>query len=303
MIHFGTAGASDSFYSEGHKTSLEMPEWLMKRGLNAYEFQCSRGVNISEEMAARLGSLATRYGIKMSVHAPYYINLSTTDPEIRVKTRGHLLKSLRVARAMGADIVVFHPGSGSGGDRREILARAKSFLKEILLEVEEEDFSGIFLAPETMGKKNQLGSLEEVLELCETGSRVVPAVDFGHMHAVTGGAFTEKSSFREALDLIEKRLGRKYLQNLHIHFSPVEYTGTGEKKHRTTLETQFGPHFAPLAELLVERNLTPTVICESDGRQAEDVIIYRDIYLEILKGVGRRAKMDVRSETWEILKD
>lgn len=283
-IRFGPAGASALFYAEGHKSSLDMPEWLDKRGLNAYEYQCSRGVNIGEEMAARLGQLAAERGIQLSIHAPYYINLSTTDPEMRVKTRGHLLKSLKVARAMRAKTVVFHPGAGSGGDRREILTRAKAFLKEIMVELEEEGLSGIFLAPETMGKKNQLGSLEEVLELCELGSQVVPAVDFGHMHAVTGGGFSEKSAFAAILNRIEERLGKVYLQNLHIHFSPIEFTGAGEKKHRTTLEANFGPDFKPLAELLVERNLTPTVICESAGRQAEDAMIYRDIYYQLLHG-------------------
>lgn len=280
-IRFGPAGASPSFYEEGHKSSLDMPEWLSKLGLNAYEYQCSRGVNIKEETAARLGQLAREHDIAISIHAPYYINLSTTDPKIRAKTRGHVLKSLKVGRAMGAKTVVFHPGAGSGGDRREILVRAKAFLKEILAEVEEEGLSQIFLAPETMGKKNQLGSLEEVLELCELGRQLVPAVDFGHMHAVTGGGFSEKSSFAAVLDRIEERLGREYMQNLHIHFSPVEFTAAGEKKHWTTLETHFGPDFTPLAELLVERNLTPTIICESSGRQAEDAVVYKEIYERI----------------------
>ncbi len=281
-IRFGPAGASDSFYAEGHKSSLDMPEWLEKRGLNAYEYQCTRGVKIGKEMAEELGRLAAERDIQLSIHAPYYINLSTTDPQIRVKTRGHIIKSLEAAQAMGAKIVVFHPGSGSGGDRKEILARAKSFLKEILAEVEDKGLSGILLAPETMGKKNQLGSLEEVIELCGLGEQLVPAVDFGHLHAVGGGGYTEKSSFCAAIDLIGGRLGKEYLNNLHIHFSPIEFTAAGEKKHRTAIEPGFGPDFAPLAEILVERNMKPTIICESRGRQAEDAVIYRNIYLQLL---------------------
>lgn len=281
-IRFGPAGSSASFYAEKHKSSLEMPGWLNKRGLNAYEYQCSRGVHIGEEMAGRLGKLAVEHGIQMSIHAPYYINLSTADPEIQIKTKNHLLKTLKVARAMSAKTVVFHPGAASSGNRKEILARAKKFLREILAEVKEEGLSGIILAPETMGKKNQLGSLDEVLELCELGEQLRPAVDFGHIHAVTGGSLTDKASFAKLLDYIEKRLGLFYLQNLHIHFSPVEFTAGGEKRHLTTLDNDCGPDFTPLAELLVERNLTPTIICESDERQAEDAIIYRDIYYKFL---------------------
>lgn len=281
-IRFGPAGASASFYAQGHKSSLEMPEWLEKLGLNAFEYQCTRGVNISDDMAGRLGRLAAERRIQLSVHAPYYINLSTKDPVMRQKTRGHLLKSLRAARLMGAKTVVFHPGAGKGENRREIFVSAKAFLKEILDEAREEGLTGILLAPETGGKINQLGSLEEILELCELGREIVPAIDFGHMHAISGGGFTGKLPFAAVLDLVEKSLGGEYLQNLHIHFSPVEFTGAGEKKHWTTLETRFGPDFTPLAELIAERGLTPTIICESAGRQAEDAMIYRDIYLGML---------------------
>jgi len=283
-IYFGPAGASDSFYAQGHKSSLDMPQWLANLGLNAFEYQSTRGVKIGEEMAVKLGQLASRHGIKLSLHAPYYINLAARDEEMKSKTKGHLLKSMKTASLMGAKVVVFHPGSGSGGDRKEILAGAKRFLKDILSEVEAEGAGGVQLAPETMGKKNQLGSLEEVLELCEIGPGVVPAVDFGHLHALSGGALVDRQAFEAVLKLIQERLGRAYVKNLHIHFSPVEFTGAGEKKHGTTLETNLGPGFGPLAEILVEWDLTPTIICESAGRQAEDAIIYRDIYMRLKDG-------------------
>jgi deoxyribonuclease-4 len=116
------------------------------------------------------------------------------------------------------------------------------------------------------------------------GSQIVPAVDFGHLHALSGGKCSGKPAYAAILDQIEKRLGKEVVKYLHIHFSPVEYTGAGEKKHWTTLETGFGPDFAPLAELIVERELQPTIICESNKRQAEDAAIYRDIYEKIKAG-------------------
>lgn len=283
-IYFGPAGASESFYKEGHKSSLDMPEWLSKLGLNAYEYQCTRGVKIGAEMAVKLGQLAAQKEIRLSLHAPYYINLATRDEEMKKKTKGYLLSSLKAASVMGAGVVVFHPGSGSGGDRKEILSGAKAFLKELLNEAEAQGFGNVKLAPETMGKRNQLGSLEEVLELCEIGPGLAPAVDFGHLHAISGGALVDKADFAAILSLISERLGHASIQNLHIHFSPVEFTGAGEKKHGTTLATNLGPDFTPLAEALVERDLTPTVICESAGRQAEDALIYRDIYMKLKSG-------------------
>lgn len=252
-------------------------------GLNAYEYQCSRGVNIGENSARKLGSLARENGIKLSIHAPYYITLGTTNPDFREKSKMHLLKSMRAAKWMGATTVVFHPGTGGGDDRFNTMSRAKDLLLEILEEAGREKLEDIQVAVETMGKPAQLGNLEEVIEFCGLSPQVIPAVDFGHLHAAGGGNLKTKEDFAKILDTIEGSLGWKVLQNLHIHFSPIEFTRAGEKKHWTTLETQFGPDFTPLAELLAERNIQATVICESAGRQAEDALIYKGIY-EKVKG-------------------
>ncbi|MEG6616557.1 TIM barrel protein [Peptococcaceae bacterium 1198_IL3148] len=282
-IRFGAAGNPDSFYQQGNKSSLAMPAWLAAQGLTAYEYQCSRGVRIKEEFAEKLGELARANNIALSIHAPYYINLSSEDPDIIEKTKGHILKSMRAAKWMGATTVVMHPGGGPGKDRMASYQRAKVALANVLKEAVAEGLSNIKIAAETMGKINQMGSLDEILDLCTVADNVVPCVDFGHLHAVNQGSLIDKKKFAEVLDKIEAALGSDVLKHLHVHFSPIEFTKAGEKKHHTTLETEFGPNFAPLAELLVERKLEPTIICESNGRQAEDALIYQGIY-QRLKG-------------------
>jgi deoxyribonuclease-4 len=281
-IKFGSAGNPDSFYEQGNKSSLEMPAWLALKGLNAYEYQCSRGVRIKEEFAMELGRLARANNIALSIHAPYYINLSSEDPAIKEKTKGHILKSMRAAQWMGATTVVMHPGGGPGNDRAASYQRAKQALAAVLKEAADEGLNNIKIATETMGKVNQIGSLDEILDLCTVADNVIPCVDFGHLHAVNQGSLTDKEKFAEVLDKIEGALGSKVLKHLHVHFSPIEFTKAGEKKHHTTLETEFGPDFAPLAELLVERAMEPTIICESNGRQAEDALIYQGIYQQLL---------------------
>ncbi|MCL6477141.1 MAG: TIM barrel protein [Peptococcaceae bacterium] len=278
---FGPAGNPDSFYREGHKSSLDMPRWLREKGLYAYEYQCSRGVNISEETARKLGEMAVQNGIYLSIHAPYYINLAATDPELREKTRKHLMNSLLAARWMGAGVVVFHPGSGKD-DRRSAMNRAGKMLAEVAKQAVEEGMGDILLAPETMGRKSVLGTLEEVLELCSVGDNIIPAVDFGHLHAASLGEFTAKEVFAGVLDRIEAAQGRGKLKRLHIHFSPVEFSAAGEKRHRTTRDEGFGPDFTYLAELLAERGAEFTLICESDGLQAEDALVYKSIYEKAL---------------------
>ncbi|MCF8010421.1 MAG: TIM barrel protein [Clostridiales bacterium] len=285
-ILFGAAGNTQSFYDQGYKSSLYMPGWLNERGLNAYEYQCTRGVNIKQETAQKLGQAARDNSITLSIHGPYYINLATDDQEKQKKTKGHIIKSLQVAKWMQANKVVFHPGSASGASRIENLEKAKKLLYKIIIEADKEGLGEIKLAPETMGKASQLGNLEEVLDLCKTFDNVVPTIDFAHLHALGGGCLNTREDFAYILDRIAEVLSEQIVEYLHVHFSPIEYTRAGEKKHRTLLDEGFGPVFEPLAELIVERDLCPTIICESKGRQVEDVLIYKEIYNKTCKNKG-----------------
>lgn len=282
---FGTAGNGEAFYTAGHKSSLEAPAWLRGLGLSAYEYQCVRGVNISERTARALGERAAENGIALSIHAPYYINLSGEDPVLLAKSKNHLLKSMRAAHWMGATRVVFHPGSVKGS-REGALRRAQAVLGATLDEAAREGLEGVWVLPETLGRYSYLGLLDEVLELCRVAPNVVPCVDFGHVHAITGGLMTDREAYAAVLDRVEAAVGKDVLRTLHIHFSPVEFTEKGERRHRTLADAGFGPYFRPLAELMVERELTPTIICESNGTQSEDARAYRDIYREALKGKG-----------------
>jgi deoxyribonuclease IV len=275
---FGPAGNSDSFYASGLKDSVQMPEWLQGFGLTAYEYQCSRGVHVGEATARKIGQAAGLAGIALSIHAPYFINMATNEFKIRVGSKRHIFRTLEIARWMGASRVVMHPGGTKLG-REQSLKNALQFMEEVL--AENEEFIGIQLAPETMGKRNQLGSdVEEIIALCKLSPRVVPAVDFGHLNALTGGTFTDKESYLRVLSQIGDALGNTVIKNLHVHFSPIEFTKAGEKRHRTFLESEFGPPFWPLAEAIVELGLSPTLICESAGTQAEDAVTMKQIYYE-----------------------
>lgn len=279
MIKFGTAGNPDRFHAEGYKASVQMPAWLKENGLTAYEYQCGNGVRITDATAKELGAAAQAAGITLSLHSPYYISLSSVEEEKRKKSVDYILASLKAADAMGATRVVVHSGSCAKIDRKTALAYAKETMKMALAASEEAGFSHIALCPETMGKINQLGTLEEVLELCQLDERMLPTVDFGHLYARSIGGLTEKSQFVAILDAMENALGWERARRFHCHFSPIEYTGAGEKKHLTFAQTEFGPDFTPLGELLAERDFCPTIISESAGAQADDAMLMRDIYL------------------------
>ena len=281
---FGPAGNPDAFYAAGYKASVQMPAWLGGMKLTAYEYQCSRGVNVKEETAREIGSKAAEYGVKLSIHAPYYISLGTDDEKIIMNTQNHFLKSLEVARWMGADRIVFHMGGPGKQERGLAMDQVKRSFANVLEEVEKRGLTGIYLCPETMGEQNQLGSLAEVLELCTLSEWVRPAVDFGHLHAVTGGKYNTSKQMEMVFDTVGDKLGAEAAKNLHIHFSRIEFTKGGEKRHWTFAD-EFGPPHEPLVELCAKRGFTPRVICESAGTQASDAKIMQDLYFSFVNKI------------------
>lgn len=278
---FGSAGNPDAFYEAGHKASVQMPAWLNGMKLTAYEYQCSRGVNIKEETGREIGRKSAEYGVKLSIHAPYYISLGTEDEAIISNTQNHFLKSLEVARWMGADRIVFHMGGPGKQERTAAMERVKRSFSNVLEQVEKRGLTGIYLCPETMGKQNQLGSLAEVMELCAMSEWVRPAVDFGHLHAVTGGKYCTREEMESVFDVIGEKLGAEVAKNLHIHFSRIEFTKGGEKRHWTFAD-EFGPPYEPLIELCAARGFTPRIICESAGTQAMDAKAMQDLYFSLI---------------------
>jgi deoxyribonuclease-4 len=281
---FGPAGNSDSF-SKVHKSSQAAPGWIAAFGLDCYEYQCGKGVHIGMEAAQKLGSAAAAANISVSLHAPYFINLANPDPDSLRKTIGYITSSCQIADAMGATRVVIHSGALMKRSRQEALEIAKKSLKEVLAACDDSGFSHIALCPETMGKINQLGDLNEVLELCLLDERLIPCIDFGHLYARSLGSLNGEAACEEMLDLVEQRLGSQRASTFHSHFSHIQFTPNGgEKCHRTFADDDgFGPDWSPLAAAVARRGWSPTFICESAGTQAEDALTMKQIYLEHLK--------------------
>lgn len=277
---FGPGGNGDLFYADGNKSTLQAPGWLERVGLDAYEYEAGNGVSGGESTLRAIGQKAREHGIRMSLHAPYYISLSGVDEEKRLKSLEYIRKSLWAAELLGADTIVIHSGSAAKISREEAMALSKDTLARAA-----EEFSGtsVRFGIETMGKINQLGTLDEVLEQCRVSPIFAPVVDFGHLNARNvGGAFPDVDSYRRVFCRIGEALGDSYAKNLHCHFSKIEYTSAGEKKHLTFSDTAFGPSFEPLAEAIVLEGVSPRIICESAGTQAEDALFMKRAYEQAL---------------------
>ncbi|MBQ8683229.1 MAG: TIM barrel protein [Clostridia bacterium] len=276
---FGPAGNCEEFHAAGYKSTLQIFPWLRERGLTAYEYQCGRGVRMSPESAAAMRQAAQENGIALSLHAPYFISLASAEEEKRENSIRYILDSARSVSAMGGDRIVVHPGGLGGRSREEATALATETLLKAQRALDEEGLSDVRICPEVMGKINQLGTLEEVLTFCRAEERFLPCVDFGHLNSRTGGATNSQEAFSAVVDAIGDALGEERQRSFHIHFSKIEYTSGGEKKHLTFEDTVYGPDPAPLMELLARRNLCPTVICESAGTQTADSAAMQRLYL------------------------
>ena len=278
---FGPSGNSKAFYDAGLKHTYQAPKWVSEMGLDAYEYSAGNGVTGSLETFAKIGAEAKKYNIAMSFHTPYFISLSGADPEKRLKSLSYIGQSLDASEALGADIIVIHMGGATKMTREEGIDLSKDTVYKAL---EAFPDTKIRFGLETMGKLGQLGTLEEVLDICSLDPRLCPVVDFGHLNARNiGNYFVTEDDYRRVFDTIGKTLGYEYADTLHCHFSKIEYTDKGEKRHLTLEDTVYGPDFDPLMNALAKDGYSPRIICESDGTQARDALIMKNYYMSQIK--------------------
>ena len=245
---FGPGGNGEWFKQEGGKSTTQAPGWLQKKGLDAYEYEAGKGIMAGEGALLAIGQKAHEHGILMSLHAPYFISLSSVEAEKRDNSIGYIQKSLWAAELLGADTIVIHSGSAGKISREEAMNLSCDTLYRLMETVGN---TPIRLGIETMGKRNQLGTLEEV-----------------------------RDSYRRVFHTIADSLGAEYASHLHCHFSKIEYTDAGEKRHVTFEDTVYGPAFEPLMEAIIVDGLCPRIICESDGTMAEDALAMKQYWLD-----------------------
>ena len=283
MVLFGPAGCCEDFYNQGHKGVFEMPKWVKDHNLDICEYSFGHGYHMSTETASQAGILFNQEGIKLSLHAPFYINFANPDPEMYAKTQGYIYTGVRFLKAFGADRLIFHPASCGKLTREEALNITTAHFKDTFDKMEEEGIlDGIFLCPETMGKSMQIGTYQEVVDLCKLNKHLIPTFDFGHINSLEQGSLKTKEDFKRILDYSLENIGFDKTSNAHIHFSKIQYGAKGEIKHLNYDDEIYGPNFDGLAEALIDYNLSPRVICESTSKMTQDALIMKKIYNNLL---------------------
>ncbi|MCS7125233.1 MAG: TIM barrel protein [Candidatus Bathyarchaeota archaeon] len=281
---FGPAGVPPGFKAL-KATLMDVPRLLREEGLDAFEYQAVRWgakPQIEKKDAEKFGVKAKENDVLLSLHASYFINFCG-DKETIEASKARLVACATAAHWMQAQTVVFHPGFYGKKTPREAFASCFEALKDVVEKLKTLGVSHVKLGPETMGKPSQLGSLEEVLALCEKVEQAQPVIDWAHLHAREKGLFKTIEDFRRVVENIEKRLGTESVKNMHCHFTKVEFTEKGEKCHHTMDETGYGPDFPLLAKVIAEFKLNPVIISESPVLDV-DAIKMREILIKELKG-------------------
>jgi len=280
---FGPAGVPPSF--RAMKAALaDVPKLLQKEGLDAFEYQAVRWgakPQIKRENAEKLGFKAKENDVWLSLHGSYFINFCG-DKDIIEASKQRLIACATAAEWMNAHVVVFHLGFYGKRSQEEVFKNCAEAMKEVVESMKTLGIKKVKIGPETMGKPSQFGSLDEVLDLCEEVEQSQPVIDWAHLHAREMGRFKSADDFRKVIAVIEKRLGVETVKNMHCHFTKVEFTDKGEKRHHIMDEADYGPDFAMLAKVIAEFKLKPVIISESPILDA-DAIKMRDIVQKELK--------------------
>lgn len=277
MVRIGPSGNSDAFYASGRKHTYQEAEFLHSLGLDCFEYSFGRGVSMTDETAAKIKSEFIKYGIEISAHAPYYTNFANPDPEMINKSIGYCLQTLVACNKLGGERIVVHPAACGKSTRVEAVERT---IKNLHLLAETVDSVGFpfKLCLETMGKNNQIGTVEEVVEFCTIYDGFYPCFDFGHINAYTHGGLKTKDDYKKILDYTIEKLGFEKASVMHVHFSKIMYGDKGEIKHLTFEDNKYGPEYAPLGELFEEYKMSPYIVCESDGTMSDDALIMKKMH-------------------------
>ncbi|MEW6233141.1 MAG: TIM barrel protein [Chloroflexota bacterium] len=267
---FGPAGVP---VSAKKRSSVGGIERVRELGLGAMELEFVQGVRMGEKEAGLVRQAAEANGVRLTVHGPYYINLNSQDPEKLAASRQRICQSARIGAICGAESVTFHAAFYQGIDPKTVYNTVLEQLREIRTILDVED-NHLWIRPELTGKESQFGSLDELLNLSTAVPGVMPCVDFAHYHARTG-RYNSYAEFAEILQRVEARLGRRGLENMHIHVSGIAYSPKGERNHLNLAEADL--KYQELIQTLKDFQVRGFVICESPNLE-EDALLLQETY-------------------------
>ena len=270
-LRFGTAGIPLSTENPNTVNGIKKVREL---GLDCMELEFVHSVNISKEKAPEIKKVAEDNNIILTCHAPYFINLNSLEKAKVEASIGRIVNSARILNLCGGYSVAFHSGFYMGMEQKKVYDTIKDNIKLIIKNLKNEG-NNIWIRPETTGKETQFGNVDEIIQLSQEFDNVMPCVDFAHFHARTNGKFNSYAEFASILEKIEKMLGKRGLENMHIHITGIAYGPKGEKHHLTLDESDL--KYKELLKALKDFNVKGVVVSESPNIE-EDAMLMKKIF-------------------------
>jgi len=266
-ILFGTAGIP---LSANPRTTADGIRHVRNLGLGSMELEFVHSINITREKAPEIKRIASENNIVLTCHAPYYINLNSAEKAKVKASIDRIANSARITSLCGGYSVCFHSGFYMGQDQKKVYETIRNNLKEIISTLKNENIN-IWVRPETTGKETQFGNVDEILQLSQELDNVMPCVDFAHFHARTNGKYNTYLEFASILEKIEKALGKRGLENMHIHITGIAYGPKGEKNHLTLEESDL--KYKELLKALKDFKIKGVVVSESPNIEGDALLM------------------------------
>ena len=295
---FGVAGFPPNFFkSRLGKDRKNIFAWLNQINLDWIELQNTYGVKMKDDQAALYKELSIQYNIGVSIHGPYFISLASKREDVVARSKERLLQCIHLANTLQSSRIIFHPGYSPGNSPDERQSGIRKIITE-LLSLKDEIPKGIYFYPETAGKKSQLGSLEEILQICESVEFARPCLDLAHIHGFQGGSLWNEETIFNIFLAVEKRFGKEYLEDVHVHMYPVDFDKNGERKHmafndlcnKTLIDKNQNVHFNfyhPQANNFIsaikQLKISPVIICEARDTQDTGALLMKKLFSSYLK--------------------
>ena len=277
MSIFGVAGVPTNYKGK----FKNMFDWLRERNLNAFEIQCVYGFKISDVNTQIIMEEKAK-GFNFSIHAPYYINLGSLNEPVVVRSKENMKQGIELAKSVGVNRIIFHPGGGHNNTEQGRKTAVQQLISAVNEFTSEVDMGNVRLYPEIGGKTANLGSLDEIIEICKNCEFCYPCIDIAHLHAREIGSITTKEILKEKLQKIKDEIPDKF-KYIHFHAYTINYNDKGEVKHLMHGEnmpdgSEGLPNLNNFVEVLKEMNIDPWVISEASDTQEIGAKYMRDLY-------------------------
>jgi len=273
-LNFLTPGMPSTTGKGGYPRAIEI---LKEINLDGMEVEFVHGVRMTDEIRQYLKNAAAEKELILTAHGPFYINLNSKEEEKIEASIQRIIDTAQAATDFGGYSITYHAAFYMGKDKEEVYAQVKRQTEKIV-EILKKNNLDIWIRPETTGKATQWGDYEEIIRLSKEFDRVLPCVDFSHVHARYGGTYNTYDEFCKILDRISTELGSIAIENFHAHLAGIAYTAKGERNHLNLENSDM--NYKDLLKALKSFGVKGALVCESPNIEI-DTKILKDYYTSL----------------------